>query len=163
MVLTPELGSPGSAASRRPSSAGGFVVPTGWRGGQAIDLASVAVELSLAELEFHAHPQDRGADPGRRVYWAPHAEPGWTRIITPAWTGLPNSPGWRSKSSMTSWMYRRAPRSLGKTAGKDAVQNKPTYVSVLGMARSRELAEELRCEALAALEPLGPQADGCAS
>jgi farnesyl diphosphate synthase len=48
--------------------------------------------------------------------------------------------------------------TLGKTAGKDAAQNKPTYVSVLGVGRSRELADDLRGEALAALDPLGPEA-----
>ncbi len=44
--------------------------------------------------------------------------------------------------------------TLGKTAGKDARQNKPTYVSVLGVSRAREFADELRGEALLALEPL---------
>jgi farnesyl diphosphate synthase len=34
--------------------------------------------------------------------------------------------------------------TLGKTAGKDAAQNKPTYVSVLGLNRARAYAEELR-------------------
>mgnify|MGYP001427510593 CR=1 FL=1 len=43
---------------------------------------------------------------------------------------------------------------LGKTAGKDARQNKPTYVSVLGLSRARALAMELRDDALAALDPL---------
>ena len=42
--------------------------------------------------------------------------------------------------------------TLGKTAGKDAEQNKPTYVSILGVRRARELAEELRGEAYQALE-----------
>ena len=44
---------------------------------------------------------------------------------------------------------------LGKTAGKDAAQNKPTYVSVLGLDAARQRAADL-CEsanrALAALE-----------
>ena len=31
--------------------------------------------------------------------------------------------------------------TLGKTAGKDAENNKPTYVSILGSGRARELAE----------------------
>jgi len=44
---------------------------------------------------------------------------------------------------------------LGKTAGKDAAQNKATYVSVLGLPKARELAEEMRDLALAALAPLG--------
>jgi len=45
--------------------------------------------------------------------------------------------------------------TLGKTAGKDAANNKPTYVSVLGLARAKALAEELREEAQAALSELG--------
>ena len=44
--------------------------------------------------------------------------------------------------------------TLGKTAGKDARNNKPTYVSVLGIGRARELARELRDSALLALEQL---------
>jgi farnesyl diphosphate synthase len=48
--------------------------------------------------------------------------------------------------------------TLGKTAGKDSKQGKPTYVSALGVARARELAEELRGEAHAALSGLGAPA-----
>ena len=42
--------------------------------------------------------------------------------------------------------------TLGKTAGKDQVANKPTYVSVLGLEASRRYAVQLRDEALAALD-----------
>jgi len=49
--------------------------------------------------------------------------------------------------------------TLGKTAGKDAARGKPTYVSVLGLARARELAQELRRDARAALEGFGPRAE----
>ena len=45
--------------------------------------------------------------------------------------------------------------TLGKTAGKDAEQDKPTYVSVLGLARSRAFAQELLASALAALDTSG--------
>lgn len=48
--------------------------------------------------------------------------------------------------------------TLGKTAGKDAQENKPTYVSVLGLDGSRQLLHELRDDARAALLPLGPSA-----
>jgi farnesyl diphosphate synthase len=48
--------------------------------------------------------------------------------------------------------------TLGKTAGKDSRQGKATYVSVMGLARARELAGELRHNALLALEPLGAPA-----
>jgi len=48
--------------------------------------------------------------------------------------------------------------TLGKTAGKDSRQGKSTYVSLLGAQRTRELAQELRAEALAALDGLGTRA-----
>ncbi|MDQ6983039.1 MAG: polyprenyl synthetase family protein [Mariprofundus sp.] len=48
---------------------------------------------------------------------------------------------------------------LGKSAGKDAVQNKATYVSVLGLQRAREVAEEMQELAVAACEPLAKQGD----
>jgi farnesyl diphosphate synthase len=48
--------------------------------------------------------------------------------------------------------------TLGKTAGKDAAGNKPTYVSILGMDGSRELLKELHAQAHAAILPLGPPA-----
>ena len=44
--------------------------------------------------------------------------------------------------------------TLGKTVGKDAQHDKPTYVSLLGLDRSREYVQELRIEAIAALEVL---------
>ena len=43
-------------------------------------------------------------------------------------------------------------------AGKDAQQNKPTYVSVIGVAESRKLASRLREDALAALDVFGARA-----
>ena len=49
--------------------------------------------------------------------------------------------------------------TLGKTAGKDAAENKPTYVSTLGLQGSRDLLHSLHGDALAALRPLGPAAD----
>jgi farnesyl diphosphate synthase len=48
--------------------------------------------------------------------------------------------------------------TLGKTAGKDAADNKPTYVSILGLEPSRALAEQLRREAHDALAPFGDKA-----
>jgi farnesyl diphosphate synthase len=45
--------------------------------------------------------------------------------------------------------------TLGKTAGKDAQQAKPTYVSLLGLDRSRAHAQELLAHALDALVASG--------
>ena len=41
--------------------------------------------------------------------------------------------------------------TLGKTAGKDQQDNKPTYVTVLGLEPARQLARDLRLQALQAL------------
>jgi geranylgeranyl diphosphate synthase type II len=48
--------------------------------------------------------------------------------------------------------------ALGKTAGKDAKQQKITFPAVYGIARSREMAEYERVEAHRALDPLGDRA-----
>ena len=45
--------------------------------------------------------------------------------------------------------------TLGKTAGKDAANDKPTYVSLLGLTRAQEYAEQLLAEALKALQDSG--------
>ena len=41
--------------------------------------------------------------------------------------------------------------TLGKTAGKDAIQDKPTYVALLGLQRSQAFAQALLTDALTAL------------
>jgi len=48
--------------------------------------------------------------------------------------------------------------TLGKTAGKDAANNKPTYVSILGLEASLALAEKLRQDAHQALLSFGDAA-----
>ena len=45
--------------------------------------------------------------------------------------------------------------TLGKTAGKDAAADKPTYVSLLGLTQAQELAQQLHAESLAALNASG--------
>jgi farnesyl diphosphate synthase len=47
---------------------------------------------------------------------------------------------------------------LGKTAGKDAAQGKPTYVSLLGVEAARAWSLRLRAQALEALNGLGGRA-----
>ncbi len=48
--------------------------------------------------------------------------------------------------------------ALGKTAGKDAAQNKITFPAVYGIERSREMAEEERLAAHLALQPFDDRA-----
>ena len=48
--------------------------------------------------------------------------------------------------------------TLGKTAGKDAAANKPTYVSILGAREAKAMSSKLRQDAHDALEPFGESA-----
>jgi farnesyl diphosphate synthase len=45
--------------------------------------------------------------------------------------------------------------TLGKTAGKDAANDKPTYVSLLGLDKAQHYAQTLLDEALHALHQSG--------
>ncbi len=49
--------------------------------------------------------------------------------------------------------------TLGKTAGKDAQNDKPTYVGFMGLAAARAYAEQLVAEARQALDGLDERAD----
>ncbi len=53
--------------------------------------------------------------------------------------------------------------TLGKTAGKDAADNKPTYVSIMGLEASQQLLVELKQQAHKAILPLGPGAKSLAA
>lgn len=125
----------------------------GMAGGQAIDLASVGKPLEPAELEFmHIHKTGAliraavllGAHCGALTETAAGALDRYAKCIGLAFQVVDDI------------LDAEAPTAiLGKTAGKDAARNKPTYVSLLGAARARELAQELRADAHAALAPLG--------
>jgi farnesyl diphosphate synthase len=54
--------------------------------------------------------------------------------------------------------YDASTATLGKTAGKDQKHGKPTYVSAMGLAPARQLAQDLRGQAHAALAALGGRA-----
>ena len=45
--------------------------------------------------------------------------------------------------------------TLGKTAGKDAAQHKPTFVSLMGLQASRDYAQKLLAQALASIRASG--------
>jgi farnesyl diphosphate synthase len=126
----------------------------GMAGGQAIDLAAVGRELSVPELELmHIHKTGAliraavwlGASCGEPL--APLAGSHLDRFAKFAGLAFQVVDDVLDVQSDTA--------TLGKTAGKDARHNKPTYVSALGLVQARELASELRAQALAALEPLG--------
>jgi len=129
----------------------------GMAGGQAIDLEATGKPLSVPELEFmHIHKTGAliraatllGARCGTGI-----AEGDLSRIDHFAkYVGL----AFQVVDDVLDAEASTA--TLGKTAGKDAQQNKPTYVSVLGVARSKAFAEELRQNALEALGVFGEPA-----
>ncbi|MEY4083482.1 MAG: hypothetical protein RL483_851 [Pseudomonadota bacterium] len=49
-------------------------------------------------------------------------------------------------------------QTLGKTAGKDQAQGKPTFVSLMGLDQARSYARSLHDRALSALDHAGPEA-----
>jgi len=129
----------------------------GMAGGQAIDLESVGKALSVPELEFmHIHKTGAiirasallGARCGNGLAERELGQVDqFAKLIGLAFQVVDDV---LDADSSTA--------TLGKTAGKDAKANKPTYVSAMGVARARELAQELRQQALDALAGFGERA-----
>jgi farnesyl diphosphate synthase len=130
----------------------------GMAGGQAIDLAAVGKRLSVPELEtMHVHKT------GKVIRAA---------LALGARCGTPTSAAELERVDRFARSIGLAfqvvddildaeasTATLGKTAGKDARSDKPTYVSTLGLAPAKTLARELRDEALQALAPFGDRAE----
>ena len=70
---------------------------------------------------------------------------------SPPSTGTRPTSGSPSRSSTTSSTSKAKPRALGKTAGKDAADAKPTYPALFGLDRSRALAGDCIARAKATL------------
>ncbi|MBA2350299.1 MAG: polyprenyl synthetase family protein [Burkholderiales bacterium] len=129
----------------------------GMAGGQAIDLDSVGKNLSLPEVEaMHIHKTGAlirvatlfGARCGNSL-----DDDGFARLDRYAQCmGL----AFQVVDDLLDAESTTA--TLGKTAGKDADNNKPTYVSLLGLSATRDLAESLRCNAFEAVRGFGAEA-----
>ncbi|MBC7413844.1 MAG: polyprenyl synthetase family protein [Herminiimonas sp.] len=130
----------------------------GMCGGQAIDLDSVGLALTLAQLEqmhrlktgalLRAAVQ-LGALCGKMPDAAEEASlDAYAQAIGLAFQVVDDVLDATADSA-----------TLGKTAGKDAAANKPTYVTILGLQPSRELADRLRDDAHRAVAPFGAAAE----
>jgi farnesyl diphosphate synthase len=129
----------------------------GMAGGQAIDLASTGRELTLTELE-HMHIHKTGELIRAAVLLGAGCGSGLGPEHSARLDHFAKAAGLAFQVVDDLLDAQGDTATLGKTAGKDARQNKPTYVSVLGVSRAREFAHELRSEALGALEPFGDEA-----
>ena len=138
-----------------------FAVASGTRGmagGQAIDLAAVGGHLTAPELEF-MHILKTGALIRASVMLGARCGDALDAAELGRLDRYAKCVG-LAFQVVDDVLDAAAPTAtLGKTAGKDAARGKPTYVSVLGLARARELAEELRRDARTALEGFGPRAE----
>jgi farnesyl diphosphate synthase len=126
---------------------------SGMAGGQAIDLAAVGKSLSEAELR-HMHRLKTGALLQASVMMgAACGEPGAQALAGLEGYGRALGLAFQVVDDILDVTADSA--TLGKTAGKDAAQDKPTYVSLLGLERAGAHALELLDEARAALGTTG--------
>jgi len=126
----------------------------GMAGGQAIDLDAVGKQLNVLELEFmHMHKTGAviraalqlGVRCGRRLSERESQRiDHFAKCIGLAFQVVDDVLDAESTTA-----------TLGKTAGKDARSDKPTYVSALGAPGAKALARELRDNAMEALGSFG--------
>jgi farnesyl diphosphate synthase len=125
----------------------------GMAGGQAIDLASIGKPLSEDALR-DMHRRKTGALLQASVLMGAacgEVAPG----ALDALTGFGAALGLAFQVVDDILDVTQASETLGKTAGKDLDNNKPTYVSVLGLETARRYAERLRDDAQSALARSG--------
>ena len=136
------------------SMAGGMA---GMAGGQAIDLASVGKQLTQNELE-QMHRLKTGAllrtavQIGAIAIDLNEQEKKSLDVFASA-LGL----AFQVVDDVLD--ASSDSQTLGKTAGKDAAANKPTFVSLMGLDGAREFARQLHQEALDSLSVWGDNAD----
>ena len=156
-VLTPDHGPdatlPPALQARLCSLLARSAGHAGMAGGQAIDLASIGRGLDEAALG-DMHRRKTGALLKASVLMG--AACGATSAAT--WAALSDygaAIGLAFQVVDDILDVTQSAATLGKTAGKDQHNNKPTYVSVLGLAAAQSHAQALRVQAHAALARSG--------
>ncbi|WP_462372868.1 polyprenyl synthetase family protein [Turicimonas muris] len=127
----------------------------GMCGGQAIDLSMVGKKMTLEELR-HMHALKTGTLLHAAVMsgiWCAKEESSSEELIE-ALSSYGNAVGLLFQIVDDILDVVSSAEKLGKTAGKDALENKPTYVSILGLDKSRELAKEQYELALASVQKI---------
>jgi farnesyl diphosphate synthase len=130
----------------------------GMVGGQALDIQSVDTQLDLEHLE-RMHNLKTGALIEASVALGALSNPklssdDFDRLINYAkCIGL----AFQVKDDLLD--IEANSETLGKTQGKDAAANKPTYPALLGLEGARDKANTLLEQALEALENFGDSAD----
>jgi farnesyl diphosphate synthase len=125
----------------------------GMAGGQAIDLASVGRALTEDELRGMHRLKTGALLQGSVMMGAACGQCGPLAISELERYGAAIGLAFQVVDDILDVTADSA--TLGKTAGKDAAQDKPTYVSLLGLARSQAYAQALYAQALDALAASG--------
>jgi farnesyl diphosphate synthase len=128
----------------------------GMAGGQAIDLAAVGKTLTVEELEF-MHIHKTGALIRAAVLLGARAGQADDASLADL-AHFAGRAGLLFQVVDDILDAEASTATLGKTAGKDAAQHKPTYVSLLGIAEAKRKAVELRADAKLALSQFGERA-----
>jgi farnesyl diphosphate synthase len=130
----------------------------GMAGGQAFDLDNVGKTLSLPELEF-MHIHKTGALIRAAVMLGAHCSNALGVAQLEKLDHFAKCVGLAFQVVDDVLDAEASTATLGKTAGKDAENNKPTYVSILGIREARALAEKLQHDADQALLEFGAAAN----
>ena len=128
----------------------------GMAGGQAIDLASVGHSLEIVELEF-MHLQKTGQLIQAATLLGAHAGNASPEELQHL-VHFANRIGLLFQVVDDILDAEASTDVLGKTAGKDAASNKPTYVTLLGPRQAHALAAQFRDEAHESLVHFGDKA-----
>jgi farnesyl diphosphate synthase len=147
------MADPGEACALLAEAAG----VRGMAGGQAIDLEAVGTTLGIAALET-MHRMKTGALIRAAVRLGAACGRPLSGVETAALDAYAQAAGLAFQVVDDVLDVEGSAASLGKTAGKDALQSKPTFVSLLGLAAAKARAEALRRDAHAALAPFGTAA-----
>jgi farnesyl diphosphate synthase len=129
----------------------------GMAGGQQIDLEATGKPLTLPELEL-MHIHKTGALIRAAVLLGFSCGENFSASETARLDRYAKAVGLAFQVVDDVLDSEANTATLGKTAGKDAKQGKPTYVSVIGLAAARRMADELRQEAHEAIRDLGARA-----
>ncbi len=126
----------------------------GMAGGQAIDLASVGKPLTQPELEL-MHALKTGALIRAAVLLGALCGEAMAESERDTLDRFAKRAGLLFQVVDDILDCTASTATLGKTAGKDAAADKPTYVSLLGLEGAQRFAGELEAEALRYLQPFG--------
>lgn len=128
----------------------------GMAAGQSIDLAHVGKAMGLEALE-HMHARKTGDLIKASIRMGYVSNPGLSPVQKDGLEAYAHCLGLAYQVIDDILDVESSSDVLGKTSGKDALNNKPTMVSLMGLGQAKQLLARLREEALAACAVIDPQ------